>query len=604
MKIKWCAVALLAVILSLSVVACGTTNQLSASIQLSVFIEGQGSVSPDGGAFTIGETVELMAIPESGWYFDHWEGDISGSENPTTIIMDSNKVVTAYFLEYGTVDGEETGILDGNSIEDATSLQFVVDATPVDERTQDLAYSMRIMFRITDIGSDGMKLRIDILNKEIDSQFAEVKREVGHFRILFDQSQQKALMANVGHHIYSECDDYNSIDWQGQPMEEETSNFYFYLVKDLKDINREEPPYGTIDVLSSYYFEEWVTAFNRHRSDLSQWTGGTWTSPDGLVKIHDILINPDFSDSIFTTEEVRGDEAPSTSGTQAFELTISDIEIRWGQDLLNEPSTYPDYSWPVINFNYSTNVPAYVVLVPPEGRWYSEFGYGIRNTLAELTDNFEFDFKQTGSAIVNMNYESDIAPLPGTYKMMAYSLIDGTKIWEENLTFSAPEISIKSADVKYWEWFWSYPVAQYWPKLVAIEITNKGDLPAYGYYVRAWVDEVPFHVMDGPDIIWIGTPEIIWENSFISESLIEQMQDTSYTKVDSGTYFEGQGVFNTDGFGGNAIVGECEWDEVQQTAFDAPETHDLYIELVDYDEEAGNCILVATYSTTIQTPGF
>lgn len=503
-------------------------------------------------------------------------------------------------------------ILSGEDIESATSLQFVVDATP-EAYTPSLVYSVRVIFRAKDIGSDRMKLRIDIINKEINSYPEEVVRRVDHFRILFDRSQQKALLSNVGQHMYSEVDDYNYIDWQGQPND--ISELYSRLTYDLSSSNSEvhwEPPHTTQEdyVLSSssFYFDDWVAAFNKHTSDLSQWTGGTWTAPDGLVKIHDILINPDFSDSIFTTEEVRGDEAPSTSGTQAFELTISNIDIRWsninGQDLLNEPSTYSMYSWPVLNFNYSTNVPAYIVLVPPKGRWYSELGFGFHNTLAELTDNFEFEFKQTGSDIVCMDYFSDTAPLPGTYKMMAYSLVDGTKIWEENLTFSGPKISIESADIKYWEWSWSWPVVLYWPKLVAIEITNEGDLPVYSYYVRAWVDKQPFHMMDGPYIIWIGTPEIIWETFPGGESLVEQMQGTSYTKTDFATYFKGQGVFNTDGFGGFAIQGEIDYlDEAQQKAVDSPDTHNLYIELVDYDEETNNYMLVATYSTTIQTPG-
>lgn len=36
---------------------------------------------------------------DQGWTFDHWEGDLSGSENPTTITLDGDKSVTAVFTQ-------------------------------------------------------------------------------------------------------------------------------------------------------------------------------------------------------------------------------------------------------------------------------------------------------------------------------------------------------------------------------------------------------------------------------------------------------------------------------------------------------------------------
>ncbi len=97
MKIKWCAVILLVGILLLSAVACGGGTR---AYQLRISVDGQGSVTPKSGAFPIGATVMLTAIPKQSWLFDHWEGDVSGSQNPTTITMDSKKAVTAYFLKY------------------------------------------------------------------------------------------------------------------------------------------------------------------------------------------------------------------------------------------------------------------------------------------------------------------------------------------------------------------------------------------------------------------------------------------------------------------------------------------------------------------------
>jgi hypothetical protein len=71
---------------------------------LTINIVGQGSVAlnPPGGVYDAGTVVTLTATADSGWQFDNWSGDLSGSTNPTTIIMNSNKTVTVTFSEVGT----------------------------------------------------------------------------------------------------------------------------------------------------------------------------------------------------------------------------------------------------------------------------------------------------------------------------------------------------------------------------------------------------------------------------------------------------------------------------------------------------------------------
>ena len=68
---------------------------------LTVNTTGQGSVAlnPPGGSYLSGTTVTLTATPVAGWHFDHWEGALTGSTNPTTLLMDSNKTVTAVFVQ-------------------------------------------------------------------------------------------------------------------------------------------------------------------------------------------------------------------------------------------------------------------------------------------------------------------------------------------------------------------------------------------------------------------------------------------------------------------------------------------------------------------------
>ena len=64
---------------------------------LTVLVEGQGSVSPNGGSYEAGSRVTLTASPASGWQFVGWSTGASGLS--TTITMNDNMTVTARFQE-------------------------------------------------------------------------------------------------------------------------------------------------------------------------------------------------------------------------------------------------------------------------------------------------------------------------------------------------------------------------------------------------------------------------------------------------------------------------------------------------------------------------
>lgn len=56
-----------------------------------------GTVS-GAGDYNAGTTVGVIAIPASGYAFAGWTGDLSGTTNPATILMDSDKSITAIFV--------------------------------------------------------------------------------------------------------------------------------------------------------------------------------------------------------------------------------------------------------------------------------------------------------------------------------------------------------------------------------------------------------------------------------------------------------------------------------------------------------------------------
>ncbi|HNT87155.1 MAG TPA: hypothetical protein PKL84_04750, partial [Candidatus Hydrogenedentes bacterium] len=68
---------------------------------LTIIVVGDGTTDPLAGThdFVEGAFVLLQAFPDPGWAFDHWEGDLTGTESIRSIEMDSDKTVTAVFVE-------------------------------------------------------------------------------------------------------------------------------------------------------------------------------------------------------------------------------------------------------------------------------------------------------------------------------------------------------------------------------------------------------------------------------------------------------------------------------------------------------------------------
>lgn len=65
---------------------------------LTISTDGNGTVTRDiTDPYYYGDIVELTAVPDNGWVFDHWSGDLAGSSNPDTTVMTEDKTVTAHF---------------------------------------------------------------------------------------------------------------------------------------------------------------------------------------------------------------------------------------------------------------------------------------------------------------------------------------------------------------------------------------------------------------------------------------------------------------------------------------------------------------------------
>jgi len=77
-------------------------NQYALNVQVSPAAGGTVTKSPDQSSYTEGSTVTLTATAAAGYAFSSWAGDVTGTTNPVTVTMNSNKTIIANFTQLPT----------------------------------------------------------------------------------------------------------------------------------------------------------------------------------------------------------------------------------------------------------------------------------------------------------------------------------------------------------------------------------------------------------------------------------------------------------------------------------------------------------------------
>ncbi len=108
---------------------------------LNIGVEGLGkiTVTPDSSYYHAGTEVTLTALPDSGWEFESWSGDLSGTTNPINFKIDKTKDITAIFRNpnggfinvqiNNTTDDAEEKVSTGKVSLKSSDLELVVDAS-------------------------------------------------------------------------------------------------------------------------------------------------------------------------------------------------------------------------------------------------------------------------------------------------------------------------------------------------------------------------------------------------------------------------------------------------------------------------------------------
>jgi formylglycine-generating enzyme required for sulfatase activity len=122
------------------------------------------------GQYEPGTTATLTAIPKSGYLFNYWTGDASGSNNPLTLLMDADKTIGATFVE-DTRDSDNDGLTnyqeavtyfsnldladtDGDGINDGEEVQQGRSPKVAEPVISNVAAAQRIGTKFVDITYD------------------------------------------------------------------------------------------------------------------------------------------------------------------------------------------------------------------------------------------------------------------------------------------------------------------------------------------------------------------------------------------------------------------------------------------------------------------
>ncbi len=90
-----------------------TKEIIQQKLSVSVSPINSGSVTPPSNSYEKGQSLQMLATPAGEYIFKEWEGDLRGTSNPSTLVMDKDKVITGKFekRQYPlnlTIDGSGT----------------------------------------------------------------------------------------------------------------------------------------------------------------------------------------------------------------------------------------------------------------------------------------------------------------------------------------------------------------------------------------------------------------------------------------------------------------------------------------------------------------
>jgi hypothetical protein len=211
-----------------SITASFSVNQHNLSLSSSP----GGTVDPPPGIYTYDEGTEvtLTATPEIDHRFTGWSGDLSGSENPVTITIDSDKSITANFkkqmdLTITSSSGGTTDPLPGTYAYDEGS-QITITAIP------DIGFGLS-SWSGDAAGSDNPLILIMDSDKSVSAVFIKTLFTPLNF------TGQKVINRSLTQSEYI-----NALSWEANPDNTDVTAYRIYLVEEVQASESSESSFG------------------------------------------------------------------------------------------------------------------------------------------------------------------------------------------------------------------------------------------------------------------------------------------------------------------------------------------------------------------------
>ena len=96
-------------IASLLIFSCSPEEVVTYKLSVTVTPDGAGNVNPASGTYDENEQITINVVASPDYIFSGWSGDWSGSNTPLTLVMDSDKTLTANFV---IADSDGDGVND------------------------------------------------------------------------------------------------------------------------------------------------------------------------------------------------------------------------------------------------------------------------------------------------------------------------------------------------------------------------------------------------------------------------------------------------------------------------------------------------------------
>ncbi len=151
------------------------SEEEDSTYTLTITVVGEGTVSPESGKYEMGDTVTITASEtDDNYVFSEWSGDISDTNLTATVIMDTNKSITATFVEIDSAYYTLTVSTEGEgSVEVTPSADSYLKGTTVTlTASADTGYAFESWTGDTSATDNPITITIDA-NISITANFAD-----------------------------------------------------------------------------------------------------------------------------------------------------------------------------------------------------------------------------------------------------------------------------------------------------------------------------------------------------------------------------------------------------------------------------------------------